>query len=478
MIAKFHSAPGHSMETTLKFNLPPMQGGKLIRVDKEKEGVRDAAVEKELKAEERREKRQRKKEEQERAKELARQQDMEVDSVKQVENDRDKDSQVREQGSLRVHTERAGSYKDKFQRMREKYDKVTAAHETGQRDLELLNAKIKKLQAENELLLDAMLSAETDLYERYFDRSASSSPVLDPTLPTPPLQTSQNHSQAPTPRSTQYREPPLPQSGGSASIAGPMAPPSSGVSSTSTGGPPGSAGLRPMPPPLPPMPPTPASSNGTVVSNGTNALNSMPPPSSTASSNGTAASSFRMGVTRWTTQASPFVLGAHSSGRRSSVDAGSLPLTPEEVTTNGDGPRADARTPAPMAVDAPQEGDEPVRTPRINGNSSPAVTPHSEAVNGNGVDSRLQIDASREITPLRENHKVEDEDDVRLNHFDAFMDLEGDDYVGPAPPGPEAGAGVHSPIVHSPIDYGEGFSDEDDDKPFLGPDGELRYKIT
>lgn len=90
------------METTLKFNLPPMQGGKLIRVDKEKEGVRDAAVEKELKAEERREKRQRKKEEQERAKELARQQDMEVDSVKQVENDRDKDSQVREQGSLRV----------------------------------------------------------------------------------------------------------------------------------------------------------------------------------------------------------------------------------------------------------------------------------------------------------------------------------------------------------------------------------------
>lgn len=58
------------------------------------------------------------------------------------------------------------------------------------------------------------------------------------------------------------------------------------------------------------------------------------------------------------------------------------------------------------------------------------------------------------------------------------MDLEGDDYVGPAPPGPEAGAGVHSPIVHSPIDYGEGFSDEDDDKPFLGPDGELRYKIT
>lgn len=229
------------------------------------------------------------------------------------------------------------------------------------------------------LLLDAMLASETDLYERYFDRSASSSPVPDPTLPTPPSQISRTQSQAPTPRSTHYRELPPPQSGISTSIAGSMAPPSSGVSSASTGGAPGSAGLRQMPPPFPPVPPS-ASSNGTSVSNGTNA---MPPPSSTTSSNGTTGTPPHGRRAMWNSQASPFMSGTPRSRRRSSgAEPGSVPLAPEEVTTNGDAARPDLRTSIPVVSDTQQEGNESARPPRMNGNSSPVV-------NGNGLNSRI-----------------------------------------------------------------------------------------
>ncbi|KAI5995639.1 hypothetical protein EDD15DRAFT_613041 [Pisolithus albus] len=52
---------------------------------------------------------------------------------------------------------RTGSrYKEKYQALREKFDQVNARHEEYERELELANARIKKLQAENDLLLDAI----------------------------------------------------------------------------------------------------------------------------------------------------------------------------------------------------------------------------------------------------------------------------------------------------------------------------------
>ncbi|KAH7910068.1 hypothetical protein BJ138DRAFT_1114439 [Hygrophoropsis aurantiaca] len=47
-------------------------------------------------------------------------------------------------------------YKEKFQALRERYDQVTALHEEYQRDLKLANERMQKLQAENDLLLDAI----------------------------------------------------------------------------------------------------------------------------------------------------------------------------------------------------------------------------------------------------------------------------------------------------------------------------------
>ncbi|KAJ2915921.1 hypothetical protein MD484_g4473, partial [Candolleomyces efflorescens] len=52
--------------------------------------------------------------------------------------------------------------------MREKYEKATRAQEVFQKQLELANAKIKKLQAENDLLLDAMLVNDEALFNRFF----------------------------------------------------------------------------------------------------------------------------------------------------------------------------------------------------------------------------------------------------------------------------------------------------------------------
>ncbi|KAJ7282038.1 hypothetical protein C8J57DRAFT_1711589 [Mycena rebaudengoi] len=56
---------------------------------------------------------------------------------------------------------RNSRYKEKFQALREKYDRVTAKQDEYHQDLEIANAKIKKLQAENDLLLDAMNIAAT-----------------------------------------------------------------------------------------------------------------------------------------------------------------------------------------------------------------------------------------------------------------------------------------------------------------------------
>ncbi|KAL4072876.1 hypothetical protein V8B97DRAFT_1916807 [Scleroderma yunnanense] len=52
---------------------------------------------------------------------------------------------------------RGGSrYKEKYQALRENFDQVNAEHEDWERKLELANTRIKKLQAENDLLLDAI----------------------------------------------------------------------------------------------------------------------------------------------------------------------------------------------------------------------------------------------------------------------------------------------------------------------------------
>ncbi|KAJ3492296.1 hypothetical protein NLJ89_g11254 [Agrocybe chaxingu] len=149
MIAKFHSAPGHSMETTLTINIPPpghvrSRSGRLKA--KEVEEVRVA-------------------------KEKA-------DNEKEQEMEREKEKYEHEQELLmKEQLEREHQERERrtvlFHKMREKYDKVTLAHETHERELEMLNAKVKKMQAENDLLLDAVYLADAGLYYRYFPESDS-----------------------------------------------------------------------------------------------------------------------------------------------------------------------------------------------------------------------------------------------------------------------------------------------------------------
>ncbi|KAJ7807293.1 hypothetical protein B0H14DRAFT_2873707 [Mycena olivaceomarginata] len=59
-------------------------------------------------------------------------------------------------GSMASLPYRNSRYKEKFQSLREKYDRVIAKQQEYHQDLEIATAKIKKLQAENDLLLDAM----------------------------------------------------------------------------------------------------------------------------------------------------------------------------------------------------------------------------------------------------------------------------------------------------------------------------------
>ncbi|KAJ7643334.1 hypothetical protein DFH06DRAFT_1333588 [Mycena polygramma] len=61
-----------------------------------------------------------------------------------------------EGGTPFFHPHRNSRYKEKFQALREKYDRVTAKQQEYHQDLEIATEKIKKLQAENDLLLDAM----------------------------------------------------------------------------------------------------------------------------------------------------------------------------------------------------------------------------------------------------------------------------------------------------------------------------------
>ncbi|KAF8159291.1 hypothetical protein B0H34DRAFT_702912 [Crassisporium funariophilum] len=122
--------------------------------------------------------------------------------------------------SRQTHSERNVSYKDKFHKTREKYDKVTATHEMYQRELDIANAKIKKLQAENDLLLDAMFLADSSLYDRYFSPPpGSGSPSLAPHIL--PSSTAALLSLPPTPHLHLSLVPPPPLASASSSGPGP-----------------------------------------------------------------------------------------------------------------------------------------------------------------------------------------------------------------------------------------------------------------
>ncbi|PCH36457.1 hypothetical protein WOLCODRAFT_127226 [Wolfiporia cocos MD-104 SS10] len=53
-------------------------------------------------------------------------------------------------------TNRGKSYKEKFQALREKFEQVSATHEQYEKELAVANQKLKSLQAEINLLLDAV----------------------------------------------------------------------------------------------------------------------------------------------------------------------------------------------------------------------------------------------------------------------------------------------------------------------------------
>ncbi|EPQ56183.1 hypothetical protein GLOTRDRAFT_92716 [Gloeophyllum trabeum ATCC 11539] len=81
----------------------------------------------------------------------------------------------------------------RFHQLREKYDQVTATNEHYQQDLERANAKMKALQAEMDLLLDAMSIAlpSEPVLERFYNEPIYGPPAPSPETPSdfaPPLQ--------------------------------------------------------------------------------------------------------------------------------------------------------------------------------------------------------------------------------------------------------------------------------------------------
>ncbi|KAG2345867.1 hypothetical protein BDR05DRAFT_94117 [Suillus weaverae] len=56
-----------------------------------------------------------------------------------------------------------GRFKEKFQGLRERFDQVVGLHEELERDLELANARMRKLQAENECAHSCFLACVTDM---------------------------------------------------------------------------------------------------------------------------------------------------------------------------------------------------------------------------------------------------------------------------------------------------------------------------
>jgi len=94
-------------------------------------------------------------------------------------------------------THRSTRYKEKYQVMRERFERVNAAKEAYQRDLQLATEKIRKIQEENDLLLDAMLGSSPP--------SSNSNPKHYQTShPPQPMVPSQGYAQA------QYPSAPVP----------------------------------------------------------------------------------------------------------------------------------------------------------------------------------------------------------------------------------------------------------------------------
>lgn len=83
-----------------------------------------------------------------------------------------------------------GRFKEKFQVLRERFDQVVGLHEELERDLELANARMRKLQAENDLLLDAInLTVPATPSLMHLTRPSPtlhSHPVAPPAAPLPP----------------------------------------------------------------------------------------------------------------------------------------------------------------------------------------------------------------------------------------------------------------------------------------------------
>ncbi|KIJ65484.1 hypothetical protein HYDPIDRAFT_110574 [Hydnomerulius pinastri MD-312] len=89
--------------------------------------------------------------------------------------------------------QRSGTrYKEKFQALKERFDQVSAQREEYERDLELANARMRKLQAENDLLLDAIsitvpaTPSLMHLIRPSPTATSSSAPLASYTHPPPP----------------------------------------------------------------------------------------------------------------------------------------------------------------------------------------------------------------------------------------------------------------------------------------------------
>ena len=81
MIAKFHSAPGHSMETTLTINIPPVNSVRGVRSEREREKERL----KDLEWERHKEVREKEKEKEKKMKEEEKEKEWEKDKEKERE---------------------------------------------------------------------------------------------------------------------------------------------------------------------------------------------------------------------------------------------------------------------------------------------------------------------------------------------------------------------------------------------------------
>ncbi|EGN91748.1 hypothetical protein SERLA73DRAFT_192079 [Serpula lacrymans var. lacrymans S7.3] len=95
---------------------------------------------------------------------------------------------------------RGTRYKEKFQMLREKYDQVNALHQEYERDLGIANQKLRSIQAENDLLLDAIyitLSASQPSEEHVVPAPVPAHPYHPHTPPHHPSRHHPSHHQHP-----------------------------------------------------------------------------------------------------------------------------------------------------------------------------------------------------------------------------------------------------------------------------------------